>query len=197
MGRNLGIALLVLIILGLLYWGYTLLFSPSKTGGVNTNPSNGDITIVPHIVTPTNYIRVSKNQVVPVGDPNNVFTNVNDVTTSSFNLLSNAGTNPNAISVVYSFNENCPQFVWHNKWLYSFVKTEAAAARYNAGDKICYYEVKKSDLPNTIKMRVTIPPYNAPAYRYFLSGTEYRWKENIAEAISLGQARHYSIYQKV
>lgn len=225
MGRNIGIAVLILVVLGLIWLGYRLLFGTPKDGtacsttgtGVNDGTIVGGTCVLnsPNvtgninaagqagIAGPTNLsvesILVSRASVSEAGNMNYFFNAVTEADAPSFNLFTSNKTNPQFIHFTVGFQDQCPNLIWYGNWLYSLIKSEQNTSETyqgNQGDRTCFYKLDRSRLPNEIKVRSTSQTFTCPTFRYYLSGVEYRFREKQFGPRILGAAPRYCVYQK-
>lgn len=155
--KTLGKIVLAIVVLGLLYLAYRLIFKKPEDGtacdsdndgvndgvfldGVCVKNEGGGQTFDPlglgnvnvgggiSVNPALNSVRVSKSLVSAGQNPSSYFNNVLQSNMSSFNILTSATSNPEYIHFGTNFDSQCPQYVWYKKWLYVFVRENVVAS---------------------------------------------------------------------
>lgn len=200
--RNLGIVVLVIVVLGLLWLGYKLIFKKPEDGTPcdSTGSGNIDGTIVDGDCVKTDVPRpggpnldqnieegvlniplqnklVKSSDVTPASTPSYYFNNIHTSNMGSFNLIvddKRTRSNPISIRFTAQFNNAFPQFVWYNKWLYSLNQKVGSSS----GVDTYYYGVERAALP--IEIRITTPN-QCSIFKFKVSGVEYRYSDTVIE----------------
>lgn len=155
-----------------------------STGGTNgphidTNPTlGGDVSPV----FEPNSVQVNESSIAIGQNINNFFNNIQEQNISSFNITTSAGSNPGYIHFKTNFQNQCPQFVWYKKWLYTFIRVENAAKQVEGSgvgpaQNTCYYKVDRTILPNEIKVAKNNNTAQCANFKLFTSGVEYKFLE--------------------
>lgn len=226
--NTLGKIVLAIVVLGLLYLAYRFIFKKPEDGTACDSDNDGvsdgiylnGECVKPDVIDPGigtgpggvgggtggfapqfNSVKVSKASTSPAQDPNSFFNGLLESNIDSFNVQKSAGSNPQYIHFDTEFDSQCYQYVWHKKWLYTFVGQQAVAGGSATGEgqnlKTCKYGISKASLPSQLRVRIASPANPCANFRLFISGLEYKYSQTITEAGAMSSAPvTYCIYNK-
>lgn len=145
-----------------------------------------------------NSVLVSASTVSGAQSPSAFFNNIHKGNIASFNVMTVAGSNPDLIHFRTRFDAQCPQYIWHKKWLYSFITEKIVPSADSRDPKICYYKVERSALPNQINILLNSAADSCPSLRLFISGAEYAYSQTKTEFVTTpsGHWINYCAYNK-
>lgn len=219
---------IAIVVIGLLYLAYRFIFAKPKdgtpcdsdndgiddgtyldglcvktesdtTGGpggptLDNNIQPGTIGLNPAL----NSVFVSASTVSAAQSPATFFSNIHKNSMALFNVTTGPGSNPALIHFRTRFDAQCPQYVWHKKWLYKFMFEKIVPSTDSRDPKVCYYAVERENLPSRITILLNSAADSCPSLKLFISGAEYNYSETKTEFVSTptGHWINYCAYNK-
>lgn len=185
-----------LIAAGLLVWLFIIRPAQKPDSGIKPPPLPFNSDSEPPNVTEHQLalpsLAVKESDVSEAANPSTYFSLLIDTNVNSYNIHTTTDKVKPLIHFVTSFNKKCPPYIWYNYGLYSYLSEQTDAQ----GNKTCYYKFDKSVLPDELKIRISMPPYQCSQFKYYLSGIEYKFKEAKVVPGGIGGAKYFCIYEK-